>query len=143
MPPMLDTLDEYNRAYVPQSNKDELMLKFSPKTYKIDYQPGSEEWFVHSKTVRGMGMGAMEERKEGRKIGWEGKFGGTEGSVAVGVWGKEEVEETERGWVEFMRGKDAVETVEEEFEKGERDDAGAEKANEEKKEGEDEVMNGV
>ena len=51
-------------------------------------------------------MTAMNEIKEDRKAGWEKRFGGTEGSVAVGLWGKEAVEEMERGWMEFVREKD-------------------------------------
>ena len=106
MPPMLDSLEEYNRVYLPQFNKDDLLLRFNSKTYKIEYQPGTEEWFVHSKPLRSVGMSAMNEIKEDRKAGWEKRFGGTEGSVAVGLWGKEAVEEMERGWMEFIREKD-------------------------------------
>ena len=51
-------------------------------------------------------MTAMNEIKEDRKAGWEKRFGGTEGSLAVGLWGKEGVEEMERGWMEFVREKD-------------------------------------
>ena len=106
MPPMLDSLEEYNRAYLPQSNKDELLLRFNSKTYKIEYQAGTEEWFVHSKPLRGVGMTAMNEVKQDRKAGWEKRFGGTQGSIAVGLWGKEAVEEMEKGWMEFVREKD-------------------------------------
>ena len=62
---------------------------------------------MHSRAVRAMGVGAMEERKEERRAGWEKRFGGTEGELAVGRWGREGVGEMEGRWMEMVRDKRA------------------------------------
>ena len=143
MPPQLESQEDYDRAYAPQSNSENLLLTFHPRSYKIGYESGTEEWFVHSRAVRAMGVGAMEERKEERRAGWEKRFGGTEGELAVGRWGRDGVGEMEGRWMEMVRDKRA----EGEGERGDVDveveDTKGKDSTETATEKGDEVMGGV
>lgn len=93
-----------------------------------------------------MGVGAMEERKEERKVGWEKRFGGTEGTLAVGRWGRESVLGMEREWMEMVRDK-LPEAADVDHKIGEEDIAEKEKEKETETETAtekgDEVMSGV
>lgn len=99
MPPMLETEEEYDRIYLPMSIHENLILKIHPKTYHIEYQPGTEEWNVHSDHVRNRGMSGMIDIQAERKMGFAQKFG-AEGSLVLEKFGAEGAEKLNMEWQE-------------------------------------------
>lgn len=75
LPPVLDTVEEYNRVYSnPQHNQDGLQMKIHAGSYKLQYEKHSADWFVHDDVVRRMGLSGMQEVVEERKRKFEEKF---------------------------------------------------------------------
>ena len=75
LPPVLDTLEEYNRIYSnPQNNQDGLQMRINSENYHLQYEPFSADWFVHDDTVRKMGLSGIREVSEERKQKFEDKF---------------------------------------------------------------------
>jgi len=102
LPPVLDTLEEYNCMYSnPQHNQDGLLMKIHAGSYKLQYEKNSADWFVHDDVVRRMGLSGMQDMKEERKRKFVEKF------VTNPKWmaemSKEEVQkklEETRLWIE-------------------------------------------
>ena len=108
---MLDSMEEYERAYNPMNLDENLILKIHPTTYHIEYHVGTEEWHVHDDTFRGRGMSGMIDVQAERKMGFAAKFG-AEGSFVVDKFEAEGVVDMEREWQEaFGEKKDEGEQV--------------------------------
>lgn len=76
MPPMLKSEEEYNNLYTPQENKDHLTIRISPNNYHIQYDPFTEDYFVHAPIVQKRGLAAAQGKvKEKRKAIFGEKFG--------------------------------------------------------------------
>ena len=76
MPAMLETEEEYINLYSsPQWNEDELVIRISPGNYKMLYDPGTSDWWVHNVRIRKRGMSACEEVCKERQEKFEQKFG--------------------------------------------------------------------
>lgn len=104
LPPMLDSLEEYERVYSnPQYNHDGLQIRIPSENYHIIYGPSSSEWFVQDDAVRKMGLSGLQEAKEERKRKFEEKF------VANPRWmdgmSKEDVEKTVEEANRWIRGR--------------------------------------
>ena len=75
MPPLLETEEEYSRVYTPQCNADILVIRINANYYHMQYEPNTQDFWVHDKVVRQRGMERMEEAKEQRKTRFRRKFG--------------------------------------------------------------------
>lgn len=76
MPPMLADEEDYTNAYGnPQWNEDGLILRVSQDSYRILYDPGTSDWWVHDLRVRKRGLGAYEEVQKERDQKFENLFG--------------------------------------------------------------------
>ena len=108
---MLESMEEYERAYNPMNLDENLILKIHPTTYHIEYHVGTEEWHVHDDTFRGRGMSGMIDVQAERKMGFAAKFG-AEGSFVMNKFGADGVADMEREWQEtFGEKKDEGEQV--------------------------------
>lgn len=85
--PLLDTEEDYSRVYEPQWNADNLVIRISPNNYHMQYDPNTQDWWVHDKTVRRRGMLGMDEAKEDRKARFRNQF------VVAPTWMAEKTEE--------------------------------------------------
>lgn len=75
MPPMLRSEEEYNRLYTPQENKDHLTIRISPNNYHIQYDPFTEDYFLHAPIVQKRGLVAAQGIvKQKRKTLFREKF---------------------------------------------------------------------
>ncbi len=100
MPPPLDTEEEYNRVYTPQWNADNLVIRISPNNYHMQYDPNTQDWWVHDRIVRERGMTGMEEARQERKTRFRGKFGDHPSWMdALPVEDIARIEEDFRSWV--------------------------------------------
>lgn len=100
MPPLLETEEEYSRVYTPQWNADNLVIRINANNYHMQYEPNTQDFWVHDKVVRQRGMERMEEAKEQRKTRFRRKFG-ADSTVWTRGMTKEEadkVNEDPKGW---------------------------------------------
>lgn len=75
MPPMLRSEEEYNRLYTPQENKDHLTIRISPNNYHIQYDPFTEDYFLHAPIVQKRGLAAAQgTAKQKRETVFREKF---------------------------------------------------------------------
>lgn len=75
MPPMLKSEEEYNSLYTPQENKDHLTIRISPNNYHIQYDPFTEDYFLHGLVVQNRGLAAAQGKvKQKRKSLFREKF---------------------------------------------------------------------
>ena len=76
MPPMLGDEEDYTNMYgTPQWNEDGLIIRISQDNYRLLYDPGTSEWWVHNNTVQKRGLGGYEEARIERGEKYEGLFG--------------------------------------------------------------------
>jgi paired amphipathic helix protein Sin3a len=104
MPPMLETEQEYNRVYTPQWNADELVIRISPNNYHLQYEPLTQEWWVHDAKVRRRGLSAMQEAVEERRRNFSEKFG-PNGKMWMADLGDAEAEKINRDFHEWVKGE--------------------------------------
>lgn len=101
MPPLLETEEEYSRVYTPQWNADNLVIRINANNYHIQYEPNTQDFWVHDKVVRQRGIERMDEAKEQRKSRFRRKFG-ADSSAWMRGWTKEEaykINEDFKGWI--------------------------------------------
>ncbi len=67
MPPMLDTEEEYTRVYTPQWNEDGLVIRISANNYHIQYDPLTQDWWIHDAAVQKRGLEGSERMTDERK----------------------------------------------------------------------------
>lgn len=111
LPPTLETEQEYNRVYTPQWNADELVIRISPNNYHLQYEPLTQEWWVHDARVRRRGLTAMEEAVEERRESFQEKFGRT-GSKWLADLGEGEAEKLNRDFSQWVKGETEGKEVE-------------------------------
>ena len=100
LPPLLETEEEYSRVYIPQSNSDNLVIRINANNYHLQYEPNTQDFWVHDKVVRRRGMERMEEAKEQRKTRIRRKFGADSTAWMQGMT-KEEADQANedfKGW---------------------------------------------
>lgn len=100
MPPLLETEEEYSRVYTPQWNADNLVIRINANNYHMQYEPNTQDFWVHDKVVRQRGMERMEEAKEQRKTRFRRKFGADSTAWTRGMTQEEtdKVNEDPQGW---------------------------------------------
>lgn len=97
LPPVPDSVEEYNRLYKsPQHNQDGLTIRISQETYRVMFEKGSAEWFVHDDVLRRRGLSGMREVTEERARKFRERF--VVGPEWIKGLGREEVEQAER-WI--------------------------------------------
>ncbi len=100
LPPARDE-DDYNRTYTPQHSSDGLIVRICLNSYRILFDPGTEDWWVHSEKVRARGIQGVESKKEERRAGFEEKF------VMNNGWmrglSKDVVDKKKEGFARWMR----------------------------------------
>ena len=69
LPAKLETDEEYAEAYSPASNQDGLVIRISPNSYHMLYDPGTADWWLHSVKQQKRGLGAYAETKKSRTAG--------------------------------------------------------------------------
>lgn len=69
LPAKLDTEEEYSETYPPSYNEDGLVIRISPNSYHMLYDPGTVDWWVHGPKQQKRGLGMYERVKEGRRKG--------------------------------------------------------------------------
>ena len=74
MPSMLDTEDEYTRVYTPQWNEDGLVIRISANNYHMQYDPLTQDWWVHNAVVQKRGLEGRIMMKDERKQNFQEKF---------------------------------------------------------------------
>lgn len=108
MPPPLESEEEYNNVYIPQWNADDLVIRISPNNYHMQYEPNTQDWWIHDKTVTQRGMLGMEEAKGERKAKFRNKF-----EIAT-PWmagmTEEEIENVNAEFRRWINGKEEVPT---------------------------------
>lgn len=103
MPPLLETEEEYSRVYTPQWNADNLVIRINANNYHIQYEPNTQDFWVHDKVVRERGMGKMDEAKEQRQTRFRRRFG-SESTVWTGEMTKEEVDKANENFAGWVKG---------------------------------------
>lgn len=103
MPPLLETEEEYSRVYTPQWNADGLVIRINANNYHMQYEPHTQDFWVHDKVVRQRGMDRMEEAKEQRKTRFRRKFGG-DSAAWMRVLTKEEADKVNEDFKEWVKG---------------------------------------
>ncbi len=73
LPPKLDE-EEYNRVFTPQWSSEGLVIRICLSSYRILFDPGTEDWWAHSEQVRAKGREGVEATREERKGKFEEKF---------------------------------------------------------------------
>lgn len=96
--------DDYANAYNnPQWNEDGLVARISQENYHLLYDPGTSEWWVHDRSVRGKGVKGYEDAKRERREKYRNLFG-EEGKVLAGKkdgdGGLEEQTRAFKAWVD-------------------------------------------
>lgn len=104
MPPVLETEQEYNRVYTPQWNADELVVRISPNNYHLQYEPLTQEWWVHDARVRRRGLSAMEEAVDERRSKFQEKFG-RNGKLWAASLAEEEAEKLNQDFSRWVKGE--------------------------------------
>lgn len=102
MPPMLKTEEEYNRVYTPQTNVDNLTLRISPNNYHIQYDPQTEDWWIHAKDVQSRGLAAIDEVKAERRTKFVENFDTNPQWMAEKS--KEDVDKINRDFSQWLNG---------------------------------------
>lgn len=103
MPPLLETEEEYSRVYTPQWNADGLVIRINANNYHMQYEPHTQDFWVHDKVVRQRGMERMEEAKEQRKTRFRRKFG-ADSTAWMRVLTKEEADKVKEDFKEWVKG---------------------------------------
>ena len=102
MPAPLTDDEDYNNVYGnPQWNEDALVMRISPNSYHILYDPDTEEWFVHNIPVRKRGLSAYEEASKERKDKFAKMFG-EKGTLLSEIEGEKLDEDNEeyKRWIQ-------------------------------------------
>jgi len=73
LPPQLDEA-EYNRVFTPQWSAENLTVRICLGSYRVLFDPGTEDWWVHGDRVRAKGREGVEVAREERKGAFEEKF---------------------------------------------------------------------
>ena len=99
--PLGDDEDYINLYGNPQWNEDALVMRISPNSYHILYDPDTQEWFVHNIAVRKRGLGAYDEVRKERKENFARLFG-ENGTVISEIEGAKLDEDNEkyRRWIQ-------------------------------------------
>ena len=107
LPSKLDTEEEYNAAYMPQSNEDGLVIRIRPGDYRILYDPGTSDGFVHGAKVTRRGFKGATEVKEDRKNKFQERF--EKNSVWMEGMAKAEVDKINADFKSWIGGSYEIE----------------------------------
>ena len=104
LPPMLETEEEYNRVYTPQWNADNLVLRISPNNYHMQYDPLTQDWWVHDDAVRRRGAVGLQEASEERTAKFRENFGQPAKQKWAEGLSEEDVGKIDREFKEWING---------------------------------------
>ena len=109
MPPMLDSEEEYTRVYTPQWNEDGLVIRISANNYHIQYDPKTQDWWVHNAAVERRGLVGRKAMQDARKQKFSEKFELSNGwMVGKSVEAVDKVNRGFRRWIEQGVAPDAA-----------------------------------
>ena len=81
LPAKMETEEEYNEAFSPSFNEDGLVIRISPNSYHILYDPGTADWWIHSIKQQKRGLSGQAALKEKRKKGLDSLINSSERNV--------------------------------------------------------------
>ena len=133
LPAMLESEEEYERLWGrPMSVQENLQMRINQENYHLQYEPFTEDWFVHDDAVRRVGVSGMKDVSAERKQNFLTKF--VENPKWKADMSKEEADKTTEEAERWIKG---AADPEQEKTLPQNDDAGDERAVR------DEVMTGV
>ena len=100
LPNELDSEAEYGKTYLPQWNEDGLVVRIAANNYRILYDPGTTDWWVHDEKVRMRGSSGAEELKMERKKKFMEKF--SSNTAWMAAMGKDEVDEIRSKYTQWV-----------------------------------------
>jgi paired amphipathic helix protein Sin3a len=74
LPRDTDSEDEPNESHVPLYGEEGLEIRISPHNYRLLYEVGTTDWWVHSQHIRSRGLKGRSSVEEERKSKFEDKF---------------------------------------------------------------------
>ena len=74
LPQDADNEEDFGKNYLPLHGEDGLAIRISPNNYRLLWDVGTSDFWVHDKRVRARGLKGMARLSEGRKSKFEEKF---------------------------------------------------------------------
>ena len=74
LPKNLETEEDLNRAYLPMSYDDGLTIRVATKNYRLLWERGTTDWWVHDPRTRARGLKHLPEVSEARRTKFEERF---------------------------------------------------------------------
>lgn len=105
LPANLESQEETgNPTYEPPLwSEDGLIVRISPNSYNMLYDPGTADWWAHSPRSCKRGLGAYEEVREARKRGFEAFVGDREKNEWMRETGEEEIRKVKEAYESWIR----------------------------------------
>ena len=104
LPKDLETEEDFNKEYLPYVGEEGLEIRVSPNNYRLIYEIGTTDWWVHDKKVRVRGEKGMPAAKEERRKKFAEKF--VEKPKWMANMGPEEIEKKKAEYSQLAQAED-------------------------------------